>query len=772
MDGLQEHERRHLGTLRALAPECAVLLKRRGDFPLREPGDIALYGAGARRTLKGGTGSGDVNSRFFVTCEQGLEEAGFRVTTKAWLRGFDERGSADGLPLDGAGDTALYVLSRTSGEGWDRSDAPGDYRLTETEIRDILAANEKYEHFMLVLNVCGPVDLSPVLEADNILLLSQLGAVTGRVLADLILGAGVPSGKLASTWVRAEDLGGPGDFGTPDAVRYREGIYVGYRYYDAAGVRPLFPFGFGLGYTDFTLGASRVTLTGGVLRVVTPVFNAGRLPGRETVQVYVSAPWGRLDKPLRELRGYAKTRLLSPGEAQRLEVKIPLSDLASFDEKTCSYILERGDYILYTGTDSASLTHAAVAVLPETLTVRTAGDIGGRTDFTDWRPERPAAVSLPEGITRLAVSAEDLGDVPVLVCAAPSKEAMSRAMRLTDDELAAMCVGSFTNPSKKPGAVGDAPFTVAGAAGETSGCAPDIPRLVMADGPAGLRLSKYYIREGEAAVPVESPGLMPEELGAGERLKRLLRPDRRKNAGPVQDQFCSAVPIGTALAQSFDQELAEKVGRIVGEEMALYGVDLWLAPALNIHRWPLCGRNFEYYSEDPLISGLTAAAVTRGVQSVPGRGVTVKHFCCNSQETNRYISNSRVSRRALREIYIKGFEICIRESDPAAVMTSYNLLNGVHTSEREDLSAGLLRGEWGFRGLIMTDWVIAGAAGRGRYRPAKAAPSVAAGNVFMPGSPADYRAVRKALEDGVLPSRKARLTAAFVIDTVRRLRGK
>ncbi len=769
-DGLQDHERRHLALLRKLAPECAVLLKKRGNFPLSEPCDIALYGAGARRTLKGGTGSGDVNSRFYVTVEQGLEEQGFRVTSKAWLRGFDETGSADGLALDGAGDTALYVLARTSGEGWDRADVPGDYRLTETEIRDILLCQEKYDHFLLVLNVCGPVDLSPVLGVDNILLLSQLGAVTGRALTDILLGNAVPSGKLASTWVRSEDICRVGDFATPDNVRYREGVYVGYRYYDAVGVTPLYPFGFGLSYTDFALGAVKTVLTGGEVRVSVPVFNAGRFPGRETVQVYVSAPWGTLDRPVKELAGYAKTRLLSPGEAQRVEVTFPMTRLAGFDEKTLSYLLEKGEYLIFAGTDSAHVELTAAVELPETLTVRRVEDIGGKTDFADWRPEAPVWLPVSAEVPRLVYTGQDLAEAPAPEDVTPSKEAMSRAMRLSDDELIALCMGAFRPDTKKLSVIGSAGFSVAGAAGETCGKLSDIPALVMADGPAGLRLAKYFTRDKGEAREVTSPAELPEKLTAKERLKRLLRPETMRYT-PVVDQFCTAVPIATALAQSFDPALLERVGRLIGEEMAIFGVDLWLAPALNIHRSPLCGRNFEYYSEDPLVSGLAAAAVTKGVQSVPGRGVTVKHFCCNSQETDRYISNSQVSQRALREIYIRGFEICIREADPAAVMTSYNLLNGVHTSERADLSEGLLRREWGWRGLIMTDWVIAGAAGKGRYRAARAADSIAAGNLFMPGSPADWRAARKALEDGVLHGRRARLTAAFVIDTARRLKG-
>ena len=282
---MQDFERAHLAELRSLAPECMVLLKKNGDFPLQAPCKIALYGAGARETIKGGTGSGDVNVRHYVTVEEGLENAGFTITTKSWMDGYKALKDAglkdfyDGiareaeelgkpvflvgmgrtpsepcyeLPLDGDGDVCIYVLSRNSGEGADRPGNEGDFKLTSDEERDILACSRQYGKFMLVLNVGGPVDISPVVdEVGNILLLSQLGSVTGDAFADVLLGKAYPSGKLATTWTIAE--GGPmvSDFAQRDDTRYREGVFVGYRYYDAAQVSPLFPFGFGLGYADF-----------------------------------------------------------------------------------------------------------------------------------------------------------------------------------------------------------------------------------------------------------------------------------------------------------------------------------------------------------------------------------------------------------------------------------------------------------------------------------------------------------------------------------------
>ena len=292
---MEEFERTHRNAVRALGADCTVLLRSDGAFPLDAPCDVALYGSGARRTVPGGTGSGEVNTRFNVTVERGLEGAGFHVTTKSWLADYDKAYAAArkkfisdlkaeakkvginpityamgavmpepeySIPLTGAGDTAIYVLSRISGEGSDRRPVPGDILLTCTEARDINLLQNKYRRFLLVLNVGGPVDLSPVPNVKNILLLSQLGSVTGEVLANIVLGKAAPSGKLAGTWAAWEDYCKEGDFGGVDDTRYREGIYVGYRYFESVGKKPLFPFGFGLSYTSFKLSDTAVDVEG------------------------------------------------------------------------------------------------------------------------------------------------------------------------------------------------------------------------------------------------------------------------------------------------------------------------------------------------------------------------------------------------------------------------------------------------------------------------------------------------------------------------------
>ena len=299
--------------------------------------------------------------------------------------------------------------------------------------------------------------------------------------------------------------------------------------------------------------------------------------------------------------------------------------------------------------------------------------------------------------------------------------------------------------------VGNAGMKVAGAAGETTSIftKEGLPSLVMADGPAGLRLSRQYgvDEDGIYAVGDEIPAARVEFVD--EKILAMLgnsKGVKKERNGATYNQYCSAIPIGTALAQSWNVTLANECGNLVGEEMERFGVNIWLAPALNIQRSPLCGRNFEYYSEDPFISGKMAAAITKGVQSHPGCGVTVKHFCCNNQETNRFHSNSVVDERTLRDLYLRGFEIAIKEANPAAVMTSYNLLNGEHTSQRRDLNVMVLRNEWGYRGLVMSDWLVSGFAMEHKYPSACAAGCIKAGNdLIMPGGEAEIQNIMEAL---------------------------
>ena len=801
---LLDYERQHLEQLRALAPECTLFLKRSGKLPLPGPCEIALYGSGARHTVKGGTGSGEVNSRSFLNIEESLSRAGFQILTKDWLDRYDAvrkdayaaflkkiRSDArkhrtspliEGMgavmpepeyeiPLEQRCNTAVYVLSRISGEGSDRKVVPGDVLLSESEKRDILALQELYPVFLLVLNVGGPVDLSPVVQdVDDILLLSQLGVQTGAILSDILLGEAYPSGKLTTSWVRGGDFCPQAEFGEKEETHYKEGIYVGYRYYDAAHVKPLFPFGFGLGYTDFRLEPGAVTLAGEQVTVSAQVRNTGAFSGKEVVQLYLSSPWGALDQPAQALAAYGKTRELAPGESCRMELRFKMSDLASFDEARSAYVLEKGDYVLRCGNSSRKSKPMALLRLTHEVVTLQARDLLGKPDFSDWKPEGPEPV--PEGLPVYVLDAESIPTKTLSDTRTPRPDPMVQA--LTDEELVFLNIGGFKLKDRSS-VVGDSGFAIPGTAGETTSQlkAKGFPAIIMADGPAGVRLARDYYEDKKGAHSLSSAMLptMIDLLPAPVR-SSMRRQKKLPKGAVVKHRYATAIPIGTAIAQSFSLSLAESCGDIVGDEMERFGIHLWLAPALNIHRSILCGRNFEYFSEDPLVSGLTAAAITRGVQKHPGRGVTIKHFAANNQETNRYNNNSNVSQRALREIYLKGFGLCVRESQPCAVMTSYNLINGVHTSESRELTEDILRGEFGFQGIVMTDWVVGGSLMYNSRRypmPNAGKVALAGGDLFMPGSKADYDRCMAMVRSGELPRYQLELNATRVLRMARRL---
>lgn len=792
---LEKYEKDHLDLVLKTAGECTVLLKSDGAFPLKSAGKLAAFGNGVRHTIKGGTGSGEVNSRFSVNIEKGLQDAGFTLTTKDWLDEYDAMrvnarkdfvkalkaeakslhqnpmfycmGKAmpepeHNLSIKGDGDTAIYVVTRDSGEGNDRQVKAGDVKLADSEIRDILACDKAYKNFMLVLNVGGPVDLSPVKQVKNILVLSQLGVVTGNILADVLLGKQNPSGKLTTTWAAWEDYSTVGNFGDINETDYVEGVYVGYRYFDSVSKKALFPFGYGLSYSKFDVKGINISVDGDKVTVDATIENTGAYAGKETLEVYVSCPWGVMDKPYQELVSFAKSDVIKPGEACRVKAEFSLKDVASYHEGSESYILEAGNYVVRAGVSSVDTTVAGVLVLDEAVTVLKAKNVLGAPKWADFRPEAIKGQTVPQDAKIINIDKSKL--VEGIVTYGTDYPVDDIVSNLSDEEIVFMSIGSH-DPDKKglAAVIGNASPHIAGGAGETCSlyCNKGIGYLTMSDGPAGLRLAKDYFVDEKGAHGIGTsmvPESMLEYMSAP--LKFLmnafgLNGAKAPKGAKVMHQYATAIPIGTAIAQSFNTELAESYGDMVGAEMERFGVNLWLAPALNIHRSILCGRNFEYYSEDPVVSGLMAAAITNGVQKHRGCGTTVKHYAANNQEINRYGSNSNVSERAMREIYLKGFMIAVRNSQPHALMTSYNLLNGVHTSEHRGLVEDILRSEYGYKGIVMTDWTIQGMSNKaGKYRNALSGEVMKAGvDVFMPGSKGDYDHLLGYLKEGKI-SRK------------------
>ncbi|MCR5415317.1 MAG: glycoside hydrolase family 3 C-terminal domain-containing protein [Pseudobutyrivibrio sp.] len=794
---IQPFEIEHAKRVRKISPECTLLLKSNGLLPLKEMKKVALFGSGARKTIKGGTGSGDVNVRHFVTIEEGFKNAGVEIVSDKWLDEYDavmveaRKGFVQGikdeakamgvspmmicmgramkepeykLGLDFDADTAVYVIARNSGEGADREIVAGDINLTETEIRDITYLNKNYKNFVLVLNVGGVLDLTPVDEVENILYLGQLGQETGNVLADLLLGKAYPSGKLTTTWAPIAEYPSTEGFANMDDTEYKEGVYVGYRYFDTVKKIPTYPFGFGLSYTDFEINTVDARISKNEISVDLAVKNIGGFAGKEVVQVYVTAPSGKLDKPYQELVAYAKTKELQPNESEKVTITFKAESMASYDMDSASYILEAGKYIIRVGNCSRKTAVAAVVNVESTITVSKHKNICNGLSFKDAVYERTVGDDL-NGVKELTLAADAIATKEYCYSPEPTELTSEKTgltwddvkknpdslddfvAGLSNEQLAYLSLGQFDEAGGMGTIIGSASDSMAGAAGETTAQLKNlgVPTLVMADGPAGIRVCTQYKLVDGKAKGLDNPLAGFEEFVDMDELKAMsaaVEPSQEEKEAPINYIYCTAIPIGTELAQSWSDAVCEECGDIVGEEMEMFGVHLWLAPALNIHRSPLCGRNFEYYSEDPVISGKTAAAITRGVQKHKGCATTIKHFACNNQETNRMRSNSILSERALREIYLKGFEIAVVESQPKALMTSYNLINGEHSCNSRDLITCALRDEWGYKGIVMTDWYVTTTIMSGpmqhKHPEASAAGCVYAGNdITMPAMVTD-----------------------------------
>ena len=750
-------ERAHRAIAREAAAEGIVLLENNGVLPM-QPQKIALYGAGSRMTVKGGSGSGDVHERYSVTIEEGLKNAGFAFPTTLWMDRFQEKYEADiaawrqGLEkqvqkyspvqtmqmfifigehpmpypactpvladeLTDETDTAIYVLSRQAGEGKDRRVEKGDYLLSNVETESLRLLRKHYKKLMLILNCGGVMDLSILDEIpmDAVLFFGQGGMEGGNALADILTGKTCPSGCLTDTWaIRYDDYPSADTFshrnGDLENEEYAEDIYVGYRWFDKQGVKPRYPYGYGLSYTDFSVEVNSVTQSGVELTVT----NTGGSSGKKVLQIYVSKPEGTLEHEVRALVGFAKTKCLGPGQRQTLSIPFRLEDIASFDESRSAFVLEAGEYrVKLNDTAAGSFCVEAERVLE---TVESIGTKSGKPVSQTVSPKAAAVL-------------KQLGD---------------------RDKIRLVVGGGYDIRCYN---------NVMGAAGRT--CTKllkkGIPNIAMSDGPAGLNVNQLSTLTRNA-VPRYPEGLPKDwQWGWLAKANPFLR--RIPGKGKTVYRYMTAWPSETVQAQTWNTELLEEIGKAVGREMLEIGVSVWLAPGLNIHRNPLCGRNFEYYSEDPVVSGKMAAAITWGVQSVGGVGVSQKHFCCNNQEDNRIEVSANVSQRALREIYLRAFRIAVTEGKPWTVMSSYNRVNGKHVCNTYDLLTRVLRQEWGFEGLVMSDW---NATEQCAY-----AEAINAGNdLIMPGTAAISQKLAEELKTGRLNREALNISAGRVLELV------
>ncbi len=709
--------KKHISLSREAATEGMVLLKNENNaLPLKKGEKIALFGKATIEYIKGGGGSGDVHTPYIRNIFDGfkmkdvsiymplvdfykdyVEAESVNIPTQAQINAtwdivnamefctkrddmtYDtfasmhvkEPAVPDELIKSAAdwAETAVITISRFSAEGVDRRPQGGDYYLSDLEKELIDKACAQFKKVVIVINSGAVIDCEYFAEKKEIsavLFGWQGGMEGGAAIADILCGDVNPSGKLADTIAKSYDCYPCKEefWESFKYLYYTDDVYVGYRYFETipgAKENVRYPFGFGLSYTSFELSGRVCCESEGKIVAVVNVKNTGSRAGKEVVQLYYSAPQGKLGKPARELAAFKKTSLLAPGESETVALSFDVKDMASFDDlgkiAKSAYVLEKGEYKFYIGTSVRDTEETAYKyeVAEDTVTEQ----------LKNWcKPFKLEKRMLADGSFEALPLGEEsyyYGEVMPSGAKAPAELVMfdSVGTDITMDEF----VAQFTLDELMYIVGGQAKTGVCNTGSFGGVSRLDVPFIPTADGPAGLRL------EPETGIPT------------------------------------TAWPCATLLACSWNTELIYKVGAAGGAEVRENNLGVWLAPALNIHRDPLCGRNFEYYSEDPLVAGKCAAAAIRGIQSQKV-AVSMKHFACNNKEANRYDIDSRISERALREIYLKGFEIAVKEADPWTVMSSYNRINGQHTSESYELLTEILRNEWGFKGMVVTDWGV------------------------------------------------------------------
>lgn len=697
---------KYLDTAAKMVSEGIVMLKNNNNaLPLDTEKEVAVFGRIQFHYYKSGTGSGGmVNVTKVVNILDGLIDNGVKVneklldTYRKWDKEnpFDlgegwggEPWSQKEMPLDEglvketakSCETAIVIIGRTAGEEQDNKLEAGSYLLSDDEIEMLTVVRENFKKVVLLLNVGNIIDMTDInrIAPDAVLYVWQGGMTGGKGTADVLTGKVSPSGKLPDTIVyKASDYPSDANFGREKSRDiYAEDIYVGYRYFETfAKEKVLYPFGFGLSYTAFEIKTEKAEITEGAVKLSASVKNIGSYKGKEVIEVYCEAPQGKLGKAARVLCGFEKTRELAPQEEQVVEIAVDIAKLASYDDsgvtgnKSC-YVLEAGEYKFYVGSDVRSAEYACSFEQGEDLvTERLTQALAPVESFERIKPvceggafsigrEAVPVSEVDESARRLEKLPKEIaytGDKGIKLWDVKNgKNTMDEFIaQLSDYDLSCIIRGEGMG----------SPRVTAGTASAFGGVSENlngfgIPAGCCSDGPSGMRLD------------------------CGTKAFSL--------------------PNGTMIASSFNKELTSELFTFMGLEMAANKVDCLLGPGMNIHRHPLNGRNFEYFSEDPFLTGKMAAAELKGMS---GAGVTgtIKHFCANNRETNRHFIDSVVSERALREIYLKGFEIAVKEGGASSVMTTYGRVNGLWTAGNFDLNTVILREEWGFKGFTMTDW--------------------------------------------------------------------
>lgn len=683
---------------RQVATEGAVLLENDGVLPLKKSDKVALLGRCQINYFYVGYGSGgDVNPPYLVNVKDGMQNHGINLDknildyyeewTKKnkvvkgvwglWPTCYDEAPLPSDL-IDEATKTCnvcVVVIGRAAGEDRDNELAKGSYYLTDEE-RAMLSQAEKFNNTVVIVNSGNIIDLSWVKEyhVSALLYVWQGGSESGNAIADLLCGNVSPSGRLTDTIAyNYEDYPSSKNFGGKEFNVYKEDIFVGYKYFETFDKKAvLYPFGYGLSYGMFDFKDVEFSFIENEVTVRCKIKNVGNVKAKEVAQLYLSAPQGKLGKATRELVAFCKTTELEAGEEESVVLTANYDAFASFDDvgAVCknAFVLEKGSYEFYLGKDVRS------AVLVGNFDLKDDVILGKVTGISAVNEEFERVVAVEkDGELRLdyaTVKAEEntlkqriLANIPKFTGKGGNYKWQNvvNGECSIDDFISGLSLDELEALTRGQGKM-DSEYGVKGNAGAFGGITKKlrekgVPAVITTDGPSGIRVSYYT----------------------------------------------TLMPCGTAIACSFNEKLVEQLGEETGKEMRFRTADVLLAPGMNIHRNPLCGRNFEYFSEDSFLTGKIAAAQIRGIQK-SGLSACPKHFACNNQEQYRTTNNSVVSQRALRETYLKGFQIAVKEGKPNVIMTSYNKINGVWSHYNYDLATEVLRNEWGFDGVVITDW--------------------------------------------------------------------
>ena len=717
--------------LREAAGETAVLLENNGVLPFKKGTRVSLFGRVQNDWFFTGYGSGgDVKKPYGVNLIDGLKNCGDLVlNTKLsdmyekwsrenpidhgvwghWPRFYPEMPLTAEIVKEAKAesDNAVFVMGRSSGEDRENALEKGSFYITDDERTALHRICEQFDNVTVLLNIGSVMDMSWLREFGSkigaVMIVWQGGMESGNAVADLLCGKVNPCGRLTDTIAKNyEDYPSSANFGKLEYNFYEEDIYVGYRYFETFNKDAVvYPFGYGLSYTDFDVKFESAEQNEENVTVKCTVKNTGALAGKEVVQVYVSKPCGRLGNPAKELVAFGKTKVLAPDESETLEIVVPVERFWSYDDNGASgfafsYVMEKGEYALCVGKNVREAEKVWSYYQDETkemlkLKQASAPQISfnrfvNTENGLEKRPVRTRSYDLKQVILdNIGEDVQYTGDKGYKLSDVENGTVSMEdfVAQLSLEELEAISRGDYKM---------DSPLGAKGNAGAMGGILESlrdkgIPPMITTDGPSGIRLLSY----------------------------------------------CSLIPNGTALASTFNTELVEKVYAKISEELRAKGSDILLAPGMNIHRSHLCGRNFEYYSEDPVVTGLMGAAAVKGIQTCGGSACP-KHYACNNQEVNRTKNDSRVSERALREIYLKGFEICVKTAKPNTIMTSYNKINGVWGHYNYELCERILREEWGFDGVVMTDWWMRPSKSPEFPQMCDQAYRVRAGvNVLMPG---------------------------------------